>query len=163
MFGLGPATKVFVATGAVDMRKGFEGLYGLVRDELGRDPLSGHLFLFANRSRTRLKMLFWDGSGLWVCAKLSLVLEHGELELSNNLADEWMRGVALGRKNWIHMGSSEAGPKEAASLSVNETAKRLGMPVRDYLLDVLPGMAGRKVSAVAGMTPQAWAVGRKLG
>ena len=69
MFGLGPATKVFVATGAVDMRKGFEGLYGLVRDELGRDPLSGHLFLFANRSRTRLKILFWDGSGLWVCAK----------------------------------------------------------------------------------------------
>jgi transposase len=69
MLGLGPATKVFVATGAVDMRKGFEGLFGLVRDELGREPLSGHLFLFANRSRTRLKVLFWDGSGLWVCAK----------------------------------------------------------------------------------------------
>ncbi|MFN8938517.1 MAG: IS66 family insertion sequence element accessory protein TnpB, partial [Acidobacteriota bacterium] len=51
--------------GAVDMRKGFEGLYGLVRDELGRDPLSGHLFLFANRSRTRSKLWFWDGSGLW--------------------------------------------------------------------------------------------------
>ena len=69
MFGLGPATKVFVATGAVDMRKGFEGLYGLVRDQLGRDPRSGDLFLLANRSRTRLKILFWDGSGLWVCAK----------------------------------------------------------------------------------------------
>ncbi|MCC6264050.1 MAG: IS66 family insertion sequence element accessory protein TnpB, partial [Bryobacterales bacterium] len=52
-----------------DMRKGFEGLYGLVRDELRCDPLSGHLFLFANASRTRLKLLFWDGSGLWVCAK----------------------------------------------------------------------------------------------
>ena len=69
MFGLGPATRVYVATGATDMRKGFEGLYGLVRDHLSADPLSGHLFLFANRQRTRLKLLFWDGSGLWVCAK----------------------------------------------------------------------------------------------
>ena len=51
------------------MRKGFEGLYGLVRDRLGEDPLSGHLFLFTNRTRTRLKALAWDGSGLWVCAK----------------------------------------------------------------------------------------------
>jgi transposase len=69
MFGLGPAKKVFMASGAGDMRKGFEGLYGLVRDELGHDPLSGHLLLFANRCRTRLKLLLWDGSGLWVCAK----------------------------------------------------------------------------------------------
>src|ERR1700712_2964458 len=51
------------------MRKGFEGLYGLVRDQLGADPLSGHLFLFSNKTKTRLKALVWDGSGLWVCAK----------------------------------------------------------------------------------------------
>lgn len=51
------------------MRKGFEGLYGLVRDVLGCDPLSGHLFVFTNRSHSRIKALFWDGSGLWVCAK----------------------------------------------------------------------------------------------
>jgi transposase len=51
------------------MRKGFDGLYGLVRDHLGQDPQSGHLFLFANRSRTRLKALVWDGTGLWLCAK----------------------------------------------------------------------------------------------
>ena len=69
MFGMGLATRVYVATGATDMRKGFEGLHGLVRDELGSDPLSGHVFLFANRTRTRLKIMFWDGSGLWVCAK----------------------------------------------------------------------------------------------
>ena len=69
MFGMGLATRVYVATGATDMRKGFEGLHGLVRDELGSDPLSGHVFVFANRTRTRLKILFWDGSGLWVCAK----------------------------------------------------------------------------------------------
>ena len=69
MFGLGPATKVFVGVEPTDMRKSFEGLYGLVRDTMGKDPLSGHLFLFANKTRTRLKILFWDGSGLWVCAK----------------------------------------------------------------------------------------------
>jgi transposase len=40
-----------------------------VRDALGEDPLSGHLFVFANRNRTRIKILVWDGSGLWVCAK----------------------------------------------------------------------------------------------
>jgi transposase len=63
MFGLGPATKIYIAVEAVDMRKGFEGLYGLVRDQLGQDPLSGHLFLFSNRTRTRLKALVWDGTG----------------------------------------------------------------------------------------------------
>ena len=69
MFGLGPATKIYIAVEGVDMRKGFDGLHGLVRDRLGHDPLSGHLFLFSNRDRTRLKVLVWDGSGLWVCAK----------------------------------------------------------------------------------------------
>ena len=69
MLGLGPATRIYLGADPVDMRKGFEGLYGLVRDVLGHDPLSGHLFLFTNRSRSRIKALFWDGSGLWVCAK----------------------------------------------------------------------------------------------
>lgn len=69
MFGLTTATRVFVAPGATDMRKGFDGLFGLVRDALGEDPLSGHLFLFANRDRTRVKVLVFDGSGLWVCSK----------------------------------------------------------------------------------------------
>ena len=69
MFGLGPATKIYLCLDSVDMRKGFDGLYGLVRDRLEQDPRSGHLFLFANRTRTRLKALVWDGSGLWVCAK----------------------------------------------------------------------------------------------
>jgi len=76
MFGLGPATRIYLAAGATDMRKGFDGLYGLARDRLLCDPLSGHLFLFANARRNRLKVLYWDGSGLWVCAKR---LEKGRL------------------------------------------------------------------------------------
>ncbi len=69
MFGFGPATRIYVAAGATDMRKNFNGLYGLVRDHLGCDPESGHVFLFTNARRNRLKLLVYDGSGLWVCAK----------------------------------------------------------------------------------------------
>jgi transposase len=69
MFGFGPATRIYVASGATDMRKSFNGLYGLVRDTLGCDPTSGHVFLFANARRNRLKLLVYDGSGLWVAAK----------------------------------------------------------------------------------------------
>ena len=97
MFSVGPATRIYLAAGATDMRKGFEGLYGLVRDRLMCDPLSGHVFLFSNGQRNRLKLLFWDGSGLWVCAKrlekgrfrwpaaageeTKMVLSHEELAL----------------------------------------------------------------------------------
>jgi transposase len=69
MFGIGAATRIYVATGATDMRFGFNGLYGLVCNRLQCDPLSGHLFLFANKRRDRMKVLFYDGSGLWVCSK----------------------------------------------------------------------------------------------
>jgi transposase len=51
------------------MRKGYDGLYALVASQLKEDPLSGHLFVFCNRSRTRLKVLYWDGTGLWICGK----------------------------------------------------------------------------------------------
>jgi transposase len=69
MLGFGPATRIYLATGATDMRKGFEGLHGLVRDRLLCEPRSGHVFLFCNARRNRLKLMFWDGSGLWVCSK----------------------------------------------------------------------------------------------
>ena len=51
------------------MRKGFEGLFGIVRDRLLIDPLSGHVFVFCNARKNRLKILYWDGSGLWICSK----------------------------------------------------------------------------------------------
>jgi transposase len=69
MLGFGAATRIYLGSGATDMRKSFEGLYGLVRDRLGCDPRSGHVFVFCNGQRNRLKILFFDGSGLWVCAK----------------------------------------------------------------------------------------------
>lgn len=69
MFAWGPATRIYLAAGATDLRRGFDGLFGLARDRLESDPTSGHVFVFANARRNRLKLLFWDGSGLWVCAK----------------------------------------------------------------------------------------------
>jgi transposase len=69
MLGWGPATRIYLAAGATDLRRGFEGLYGLVRDRLQCPPLSGHVFGFTNRQRNRVKLLFWDGSGLWLCSK----------------------------------------------------------------------------------------------
>ena len=116
MFGVGPATRIYLAAGATDMRKGFEGLYGLVRDRLSCEPLSGHLYLFCNAQHNRLKILFWDGTGLWVCAKRlpkgcftwpqsgdaqgKVVLSHEELslllggiDLAKTRSKRWYRKV----------------------------------------------------------------------
>ena len=72
--------------------------------------------------------------------KLRGCFDYAEVELSNNLAENSMRPVALGRKNWLHVGSAKSGPKVAAILSVVESCRRLDVPVKDYLLDVLPGL-----------------------
>lgn len=69
MLTLPPSTRVYVATAATDMRRSFDGLMGLVRDFLGGDPLSGHLFVFRNRSGDRLKVLWWDRDGLAIFYK----------------------------------------------------------------------------------------------
>ena len=92
---------------------------------------------------------------LW--SRLSRFLEFPELELSNNLAENAMRPVALGRKNWIHVGSKEAGPRVAAIISIVETCRRLSLPLRDYLGSVLPGLADFPSTRVAELTPNAWA------
>lgn len=69
MWQLSAATRIYVSQGATDMRKSFNGLYAAVTTILKRDPLTGHLFLFCNVRRNRLKVFYWDGSGFWVCAK----------------------------------------------------------------------------------------------
>jgi transposase len=112
VFGLGPATKIYVALGATDMRKGFDGLYGIVRDRLGLEVKSGHLFLFANARKNRLKILYWDGSGLWICGKRlergrftwpESVDESDRVALSHEELALLIGGIDLSktrRKNW---------------------------------------------------------------
>jgi len=92
---------------------------------------------------------------LW--PRLTRFLNHPELELSNNLAENSMRPVALGRKNWIHLGSPQAGPKVAAILSAVESCRRTGIAVREYLGAVLPGLGGTSIRRIAEFTPAAWA------
>jgi transposase len=69
MFGLGAATRIYVATGATDMRLSLDGLYSLVIGQIRQSPQSGHLFLFANKRKDRVKIYFYDGSSAWVCAR----------------------------------------------------------------------------------------------
>jgi transposase len=69
MLSCSSGTRIFVATQPVDLRAGFNRLFALTQSVLHQDPLSGHWFVFTNAPRTRVKVLFWDGSGLWVCAK----------------------------------------------------------------------------------------------
>jgi hypothetical protein len=92
----------------------------------------------------------------FVAVELTRFLEYPELELSNNLAENSMRPVALGRRNWIHIGSEEAGPRVAAIVSVVETCRRLKIPIRDYLCSILPGLANFPINRIAELTPAAW-------
>jgi transposase len=94
-------------------------------------------------------LTFWN--------RLTRFLDHSILELSTNAAENAIRPVALGRKNWIHFGSQEAGPRIAAILSIVETCRRLKIPLRDYLGSVLPGLGDFLVGRIAELTPTAWA------
>lgn len=78
MLSLGSSHRYWLYAGVCDMRKGFDGLSGLVRSELGRDPLSGEVFIFVNRGRNRMKLLVWERGGFVLWYKR---LERGTFEL----------------------------------------------------------------------------------
>ena len=91
----------------------------------------------------------------WV--ELTRFLDHPVIELSTNWAENSMRPIAIGRRNWLHLGSKEAGPKIAAIFSIVESCRKLGVPIRQYLADVLPGLADRSIHELAGLNPAAYA------
>lgn len=106
-------TQVFLASGATDLRKSFDTLAGVVRGVMSQDPLCGHLFVFTNRRRNRIKILFWDRSGWWLCAKR---LERGtfawpqataaSVELSAEQLTLLLSGIDLGatrQRDWLKM------------------------------------------------------------
>ena len=69
MLAFPAAIKIYVAVQPVDMRKQFNGLWAAAQETLGEDPKHGAVFAFINKKRTRLKLLYWDGTGVWVLAK----------------------------------------------------------------------------------------------
>lgn len=69
MFTLAGTARIWLATGVTDMRRGFNGLHALIAHQLGRPPLNGDLYIFANRRRDLLKVFFFDAGGIWICAK----------------------------------------------------------------------------------------------
>ena len=95
MLTLGSATKVYLAAGPTDMRKSFDTLAALVKGQLQLDPLSGHLFVFCNRRRDRIKVLLFDQSGLWVCAKR---LERGCFSWPDATQDRGHPAVTLSQQ-----------------------------------------------------------------
>jgi transposase len=94
MITLPPSVKIHVCVTPTDMRKGFDGLCGLAEHVLQQDPLSGHLFVFRNRARDRLKVLYWDNDGLAIWYKR---LERGRFQLPTDLlpADETRRRAEI--------------------------------------------------------------------
>ena len=85
MLSLPSTVRIFLCAAATDMRKGFDGLLGVCSQVFEEDPLSGHLFLFINRRRDRVKILFWDRDGLAIFYKR---LERGTFEKPTIAADQ---------------------------------------------------------------------------
>ena len=83
MLSVSRTTRVFLATDATDMRKGFDGLFAVVESVIREDPFSGHLFVFRNRRRDRLKVLWWDRDGLAIFYKR---LEKGTFQFPTDAA-----------------------------------------------------------------------------
>ena len=92
--------------------------------------------------------------------RLEEYLRDGQIEIDNNWCEGAIRPLALGRKNWLHVGSAEAGPNIAAIASIVETCRRLDINLRDYLKDVLPKLGEWPANRVGELTPTAWKIAR---
>jgi hypothetical protein len=80
MFNFASSLRIYLCLDPTDMRKSFNGLYAIARHELERDPMDGSLFVFANRRRDRIKLLYWDGTGFWVLAKRQRTCLHKKID-----------------------------------------------------------------------------------
>jgi len=149
----------------IDARAREQGLDFVARAALRREH-AGPLLALIRKAVETAQAGALPSSALGKAARYTLALwgkltrfpEYPELELSNNQAENSMRPVAVGRKNWLHVGSAQAGPKVAAILSVVESCRRMKLPVRDYLAAILPGLADTSIRKLPELTPAAWAV-----
>jgi transposase len=125
MIGSTRNLRVFAYSSPADLRKGFDGLYGIVMAELGRDPLDGDCFLFVNRARTRAKVLLWDGTGLCIYMKR---LEQSRFAcLWNESGEEPSVELTMSELSLFLEGSKAVGrialsPKEIRRIPLAQTA-----------------------------------------
>lgn len=92
MLSVSSQTRVFLARGPCDMRKSFNGLVGLTESVLEQDPLSGHLFVFINRRRDRIKLLYWGGTGFCIWYQH---LEEGGYQLPDAATADEQEGIEI--------------------------------------------------------------------
>ena len=116
MLSLPPSVRVFLCLESTDMRKGIDGLSALVENRLHKDPLSGHLFCFFNKSRDKVKVLCWDTTGFCLYLKR---LEHGRFHLTAFAEGEELNPVTL---QLILEGLELAGAKYHRRFQLKRTA-----------------------------------------
>ena len=116
MFGMPAVLRVFVAVAAADLRKGYDGLAQLARERIQEDPLSGHLFVFANRKRDRIKILYWDRDGYAIWMKR---LEKGTFRLPDPGAEhvEWTAAELAAVLGGIDLKATRKRPRFALATS----------------------------------------------
>jgi transposase len=149
---------------ALDAQARQQGLSVLERDQLRQQKARPLLAAIAKQIATAKAQSLPQSALAKACnytltqwGRLNQFLNCPVLELSTNLAENAMRPVAVGRKNWLHFGSPQAGGRIAAILSILETCRRLRLPARDYLASILPGLADFPLRHVSQLTPAAWA------
>jgi transposase len=116
VLGLTAETRVFLKTGATDLRLAFEGLRALVVNVIRQDPTAGHVFAFCNRARNRVRGLYWDGSGLWLSTKRiesGTVAwpkdEGGVAEMNGTQLRLLLQGLEIkSRRGWYRRGNTLA-------------------------------------------------------
>ena len=113
MLSLPSNTRIFLCTAPTDMRKSFDGLFALVETVIGEDPFSGHLFLFRNRKRDRVKLLYWDSDGLAIWYKR---LEQGRYQFPSD----------LGVQRSTTTGGTDEPPSARLEIRADELAMLLG-------------------------------------
>jgi len=206
MFALTSENTFHLYSHCTDMRKSFDALSGLVRNNLGYNPINGEVFIFINKSRDKIKLLHWQGSGyiLWykrlekgtfelplydasvgsitlsyaqmvmimdglsirnlqkrirytaleAPVNLLAYLEDGSLEIDNNLAENAIRPIALGRKNYLFAGSHRGTERAAMMYSFFATCKKNYVNPYEWLRKVLEIIPSYKVNKLTDLLPQ---------
>jgi transposase len=122
LFGISGNARLFLYCMPADMRKGFDGLSGLVTNKLGQNPLSGDIFIFVNRTRTLVKILVWDQTGFAIWHKR---LEQGTFEMPN--IEKGRNSIEITRQKLMLI-------LEGISLKSVQNRKRFLLKKDDYLV-----------------------------